>query len=303
MQSERGSNAHTDSSVARARHAIRWAYQNGQWVEADGLSLLLDDLAITHAVTAVERIRAYDGALFRLQDHLHRWQRTTSVLRLSSLPGREQLSSLIDQTIQKNAPWIEQQSGFGVLLVGSPGATPNGNQNGSTLIIDLYPIDEASMQRRIGDGTPIVVTDVMQPDPHCWPRDIKVRCRLHYYLADLAARQSDPAALGVLIDTDRSITETSLANIVIVEGGTLVSPPAGRILPGISLQVVKELADDLGIPWQEDVISTDRLKAAGEILLTGTSCGVWFANRVDGKATKDHRPIYQALRTAFDRII
>ncbi|MCC9601381.1 aminotransferase class IV [Stieleria sp. JC731] len=274
------------------------AYQNGHWVSAAHLRVSIADPAVTQGVSAVERIRAYRGKLFQVETHLQRWKQSTEVLRVAKLPNRDELLSLIDQTLQKNRAWIAGNENFGVLLLASPGV-----QGKATFVIDLYAIDEQLIQRRTTSGMPLVVTDVMQPDPSCWPRNIKVRSRLHYYLADQFAQDQDPDAIGVLLDNDGTITETSIANVLIVENGCLVSPFIERILFGVSMQAVVKIAADLKLDWLQEPISPERMSRADEVLLTGSSCGIWFANRIDGQATPSNRPVYQSLRKGFDQLI
>ncbi|KAA5540713.1 branched-chain amino acid aminotransferase [Roseiconus nitratireducens] len=289
-----------NSDDTGADGSSRWAWHSGSWRPSDQLSLSIQDAAVTQSATAVERIRAYGATLFQRDRHLQRWQRTITALNIQGLPSKDRLCELLDELIRRNRGWVDQNPSFGALLLASPGIT-GGDQ--PTLIADLYPINAAAMRDRMEHGSPVVVTSVQQPSPQCWPRDIKVRCRLHYYLADSAAAAAVPGALGILVDQDGSVTETGICNVLVVDRGALISPPADQILPGVSLQVVRELAAQLDVPFRESRITPDQLKQAAEVLLTGTSCGVWFANSVDAGPTRTAGPIYRRLRTAFDQLI
>jgi branched-subunit amino acid aminotransferase/4-amino-4-deoxychorismate lyase len=276
----------------------RVSYHNGQWVEGRRVRISVGDPAVTQAVTAVERLRAYGGVLFQRDRHLDRWERTVSELLIVGLPSRSQLSSLLDEVVRRNQAWIEGQNAFGVVMFASPGINDE-----PTLVIEIYSIDSVLVTARIERGTPIVVTGVQQPSAASWSRNIKVRCRLHYYLADREARDVDPDAIGILVDSDATVTESSIANLVIVQGSRLVAPPSDQVLCGVSLQVVRDLADQLGIDWTEERITPERLRRAEEVLLTGTSCGLWFANSIDGSESRVAGPVYQKLRSAFDDFV
>src|SRR5207247_10745673 len=67
-------------------------------------------------------------------------------------------------------------------------------------------------------------------------------------------------------------------------GGIVRTPPAGRVLDGISLRVVRELCGELGIPFAEDSLVPADLVAASEVMLCGTAfclAGVrWFEGQV-----------------------
>ncbi|MEO1528275.1 MAG: aminotransferase class IV [Planctomycetota bacterium] len=278
----------------------RVAFQNGQWVAADSLTLPMSDLALTQGVCAVERMRTYGGRLFRSSMHFHRWSKTLAALRIEG-PTEDELAEIIDQLMIANRGWVGGRD-VGVLMIASPGIGAEG-PSAATLVVDLYAIDEVLTLERVNSGTPLVVTSVQQPPNESWSRRLKVRSRLHYYLADLEARDRINHALGVLLDQDGTVTETSIANIVLVDGVRLLSPEPDQILPGVSLQVVRELAAELGLEWREQRIDPSQLVAADEVLLTGTSCGVWFANSIDGSPRRGPGNVYSAIRQAFEAFV
>jgi para-aminobenzoate synthetase/4-amino-4-deoxychorismate lyase len=76
--------------------------------------------------------------------------------------------------------------------------------------------------------------------------------------------------VSLLVDHDGTVLEASRANVFIVEGGAIFTPPAdGRILPGVTRARVIEL---LGA--REEVVSLERLAAADEVFLTGAVRGI-----------------------------
>lgn len=281
----------------------RIAFQNGRWIEASGLSLSVSDLAVTHAATAVERVRLYYGRLFQIDRHLDRWQRSVDTLMIDGLPSRDEMRALMESLVAKNQSWMQQNPQCGLVMFASPGMASTGAIDVPTLVIDLYPIDPQVSKSRQQLGSPLVVTSIQQQSDQTWPRDIKVRSRLHYYLADRHARRTVPGAFGVLVDADGTITDTSVANVLIVEEGVLISPHPGQILPGITLQVVQELAKASNLSWSQDRIKPERLRSADEVLLTGTTDGVWFASSIDSGPRHPPGPLYRQLRSAFDGLI
>ena len=292
MNSPSGPNSRAPDAPARI------TYRNGEWLAAGQPMLALNDPAVMQSVTVVERIRTYGTKLFQLERHLDRWSASVDALQIVGLPTNDQLRSILDELIARNQPWVDQEEDFGVLLIASPGfgGTP-------TLIADLWEIDQTRVTNRIRNGSPVVVTDVEQPSPSSWSRHIKTRCRLHYYLADRQAQAHSNETLGVLVDSEGSITETGIANVLIVEGRSVVQPESEQILHGVSMQIARELAMKIGIAWSEDRISAERLENADEILLTGTSCGIWFGYPASHGGQNRPGPIYTQLRTAFDGLI
>jgi branched-subunit amino acid aminotransferase/4-amino-4-deoxychorismate lyase len=144
-------------------------------------------------------------------------------------------------------------------------------------------------------------TGIRQVPEACWPAALKCRSRMHYYLADHAAERLDPGARAVLLDLDGCVSEASTANIVMLRRSEgLVSPPRERILPGVSLTVLAELAAELGIPWHFRPFGWEELAAADEILLCSTSPCVWPVTRLNrrplepGAAGETYRRLLQA---------
>ena len=153
-------------------------------------------------------------------------------------------------------------------------------------------------------GQVLAVTDVTQVPDSCWPRGIKTRCRLHYHRADANARQFDRDAVGILLDEDGSVTETSIANLAMVQQGQILSPPRSRVLGGITQIAVERLADAEGIPWIQQPIFPEQLHGADEVLLMGTDIGLWFANRVNETRIGGGRPgaVFGRLLARFDSL-
>ncbi len=275
------------AAIERIHETSRIGYLCGQWVSHEYMLVSVDDAGFRQGVTAVERLRTHRGRPFEVDAHLSRWNHTLDVLSINANVSSIDLIQLIDELLDRNQEWIAKVGDVGITLFATPGIA---RSKTSTFGLHLNPLDHAANQLRRRDGQVIVVTDVRQPSADAWPRSVKVRCRLHYYRADLAARSLDVDAVGVLLDDDGSITETSVSNIAIVEAGVIVSPPGARILGGITQSVVERTAAESSIGWRKEPITPSRLRAADEVLLMGTDTGLWFANRIDHTAINEGRP-------------
>ena len=205
------------------------------------------------------------------------------------------------ELLDRNSKWVQARGDVGVTMVatpGIPGAT-------ATFLMHVNPLNLNQIEMRRSSGQPIVITSVSQPCDSSWPRGIKTRARIHYFLADREAQLVDKHAVGVLLDQDGSITETSIANIALVFGGCVLSPPADRVLGGVTQSIVERLANEASIDWQRNAIHPDQLRTADEVLLMGTDGGIWFANSVDGAPVRDGKPgaVYENLKGRFDAFI
>ena len=286
------------SNAADSPFSRHVAYWSGRWIPYGEIRLSPDDLGFRQAVTAVERCRTYGQRVFELEAHLDRWERTISAIGIGGLPDRDTLSGLVHEAIDRNASLVRSQHDVGVTLFATPGVVGDERPN---IAVHLNRLDFARIQRWRDYGQPLVISDVVQPDPGTWPRGIKVRCRLHYYLADRFARGRETGAIGVLLDQDGTLTETGIANLAIIERGRILSPPTDRVLGGITQQVVERMVAECSIPWEKRPISCDSARAAASVLLMGTDAGLWWASSVDGRRIAAD-PIVRILLDRFDRI-
>lgn len=275
-------------------------YLSGSWLPYCELVISIDDQGFRQGVTAVERLRTHNGKIFCCDAHLDRWQRTVSELRIDNLPDRDELARLLQELLTRNEPLLGSEGDIGITMFATPGQACGA----PTIGMHLNRLDHATIARRQQEGQPLIITDVRQPDPGCWPRTIKVRSRLHYYLADQQARERDPDSVGVLIDSDGTVTETSIANLAMVRSGQLTSPPQDRVLGGITQSVCQSVASQLNLAWTTQPIPVTQLAQADEILLMGTDGGVWFANSIDGNAINERRagPVYRQLSDGFNAL-
>ncbi len=275
---------------------------NGQWIAARDLSISMSDLGFRQGVVAVERFRTYGQQIFQRDAHLARWRSTIDTLGIAGLPSAAMIANLLDELIQRNQSTVSQWQETGITMVATPGAI---GDRQPTFAIHLNQLDLEGSRQRQASGQRLVITDVVQPPPQSWSRQIKVRCRLHYYLADRVAQTLDTDARGVLIDHDQTITETSIANVAIVQAGQVISPPPDRVLAGITQTVVQRLASVQQIGWCHRPITIDQLTHADEVLLMGTDGGLWFSHLIDQRPIADGQPgkIYQRLKAAFDRLV
>ncbi|MCA9235446.1 MAG: aminotransferase class IV, partial [Planctomycetales bacterium] len=134
----------------------------------------------------------------------------------------------------------------------------------------------------------------------------KCRSRMHYYLADCEAARRQPGARALLLDQRGFIGEASTANVVAYDADRgLVTPKLDGVLPGISQQVLFELADQLEIPRREADLAPAELAVADEAFLTSTSICMQPLTTLDGRPLGSGQPgpIYQQLLAAWSTLV
>lgn len=105
-----------------------------------------------------------------------------------------------------------------------------------------------------------------------------------------------PGAVPLLTSTDGIVLEGSRANVFLVRGGRLSTPPLdGAILPGITRGHVIEIAAESGLTVAEESFGLDALRAADEVFLTGSLRGVEPVRGIDGEALPGEGPVAREL--------
>lgn len=270
---------------------------NRQQLPLRDLSIAPDDIGFRQGVTAVERLRTWGGTIWQLPEHLRRFELTCREIGFEL--DLSQWQSDIHLVLNENEPLISTADRGLTLLM-----TPGGTGGPATRIVYLSTIDHSAVNRRRCSGQPIEISDVQLPSPEAWPRHLKVRSRLHYFRADRWAEARRSGAVGVLIDQDGSVTETSVCSLAVVKQGEIFSPLPQRILPSVTQAVTERLAAEAGLNWYHRSIWPDEVRAADAVLLMGTDTGLWFANKIDGQpVTEWGDSIYEQLLASFDAAV
>ncbi len=114
-------------------------------------------------------------------------------------------------------------------------------------------------------------------------------------LLDRAEAQLE--ALPLIIDGD-SVLEAARANVFVVRGKTLFTPPAdGRILPGVTRARVLEIAETIDLDLHEEALTYDDLLSADDVFLTGSVRGIELVDCLDGTRCQNDSAIGNRLST------
>jgi branched-chain amino acid aminotransferase len=287
------------------------AYFNGSWIPASAASISVTDAGFILGTTIAEQLRTFSGRIFRLNEHLDRLDHSLQAIEVDSGLTRRQWTDIAHELVAINSRYLTPGDDWGISIFVTPGQYPTYGQahqkhNRPTVCMHPYPLPFYLWAEKYRIGQALATTPIQQIPSQCWPADIKCRSRMHYYLADKLALKKDHRARAVLLDNKGFVTETSTANILIYrkdEG--LISPPNDNILHGISLTVVFELADKLGIPCLQRNISTEDLSTADEIILTSTPLCMLPATQFNSQLIGNGRPgiISQQLLTAWSEMV
>ena len=106
---------------------------------------------------------------------------------------------------------------------------------------------------------------------------------------------------AVILDPQGFVAECTGENLFMVRKGVLYSPPSAIVLEGITRASIITLAGDLGIPFQEAMITRDQLYIADEVFISGTAAEVVGVRAIDTRTIGEGKPgaITRSLCSAF----
>ncbi|MFN0021354.1 MAG: aminotransferase class IV [Pirellulaceae bacterium] len=271
------------------------AYLNGRYVPFSQAAIPVTDGGFVQGVTVAEQLRTFGGKLFRLEQHLDRLTRSLAIVGIELGMTVEKLGEIARELVAKNHALLQPGDDLGLSMFVTPGPystfAGSGVPLGPTVGIHTYPLPFQLWHEKYERGESLVVTDVMQVPSACWPTELKCRSRMHYYLADRAARAKEPGARALMLEERGYVTEASTANILVYYRDVgLVSPPHEMILPGVSAAVVEKFAAALGIPFSYRSLTVDDVAAADEALLCSTSPCIWPVTRLNGRPIGNGEP-------------
>jgi branched-chain amino acid aminotransferase len=286
------------------------AWTSGRFLPAAMLSLPVGDAGFVLGATVAEQLRTFDGRLFLVADHLARLADSLTVVGIDPGIDGGTLAAAAERVARHNHARARVthpgQPGpdLGLVIFVTPGDLPaqhEGHGSPPRIVIHTFPLAFGLWADGYEQGVALRSVTTQQVPDGCWPIHAKVRSRLHYHLADRQAQAAEPAARAVLAHADGRISETSTANVAIVAGGSIVTPPATDALPGVSLRHARRLAAATGTRWEERSLTLADLARADEILLTSTPSCILPATRLDGLPVGTGRPgpVFQRLLVAW----
>lgn len=263
------------------------AYLNGKFMPLDEARISPLDRGFLFADGVYEVIPAYSSKLFRLDEHLDRLDASLAAIELPNPLARSDWTALFNALIEQNGGgniYIYLQVTRGAAAKRDhafpvPPVTP-------TIFAMTGQI--ATPAADMPDTTPGVAAITL--DDIRWSRcDIKSVA----LLANVMMRQqavSEGASEAILI-RDGFATEGSASNFFIVRQGVIVTPPKSHlILPGITRDLLVELARKHGMPVEEREVTEAELKGADEVWLSSSTREVVPVTRLNGHPLTDGKP-------------
>jgi len=276
-------------------------YLDGKYVTEDLAKVSVFDHGFLYGDGVFEGIRAYNGKVFRLKEHIDRMYDSAKTIDLIPPISKEEMTGVICEVLRKNKldnayirPIISRGKG-------DLGLDPRKCPKPSVVVIAV------TWGAMYGDlyekGLKAVTVSIRRNPAECLPPNVKSLNYLNNILAKIEAnyKGGDEA---IFFDTNGYISEGSGDNLYVVKNGEIITPPTLNNLRGITRMVLLELAKELGITVKEQNIGYFDIYTADELICTGTAAEVAPITWVDGRTIGSGKPgpVTRQLMAAFGRV-
>ena len=265
-------------------------YLNGQYMPIEEAKISVLDRGFIFGDGVYEVIPVYSHKAFRLEEHLLRLQHSLDGIKLANPHSAGEWAGIINELIARNAG--EDQYLYLHITRGvakRDHAFPNPPVK-PTIFIMSNPLTTPTAEL-LQSG----IACISAPDNRWLRCDIKAIALLPNVLLRQMAIDAG-CAETILIrasstDDGAFMTEGAASNIFVVKNGKLLAPPKDNLmLPGITYDVVLELAAANGIPHEVRKIAVAEVFAADELLLTSSTKEVLAITTLDGKPVGNGKP-------------
>jgi D-alanine transaminase len=271
-------------------------YLNGKFMPIEEARIPVLDRGFIFGDGVYEVIPVYSRKPFRLAEHLQRLQHSLDGIRLSNPHSNSEWSSLLQQLIDLNESESEDQS---LYLHVTRGVAKRDHAFPKGVAPTVFLMSNALLappEELLTTG----VAAVTAVDNRWLRCDIKAIS----LLPNVLLRQSaiDSGAMETVLFRDGFMTEGAASNIFVVKNKTLLTPPKNNLmLPGITYDVVLELAVGHQIPHEVRSVSEYEVRTAEEILLTSSTKEILPITLLDGKPVGDGRPgvVFEVLYSLY----
>ena len=301
------------------------AWLNGRFVPPSDLVLSHADAGFASGVTLTDFCRTYRHRLFRWPDHLRRLRGDCATCQVPLPYPDDILTAVADELAVRHATTIGAGEDLAVITFVTPGPLGylSGSEDSGPPTVGMHTITLAKKRYRrfFTEGVTLGVAGVWPSDPmSVVPPGVKHRSRLHWWMASRSVNDPEsslhcPDAVPVLLDQHGGFADTPVGAVFAIDRGNLIAPVTGTVLDSVSVGVVKELCQRVGIPvpdappldFRSLLRSDDCDSHVDEMLLAGSGFGIAgvrrFAAGPTGRDFDWPGPVYRRLVAEWSAMV
>jgi branched-chain amino acid aminotransferase len=278
-------------------------YVDGEYYPKSQAKISVFDHGLLYGDGVFEGIRAYDGVVFKLKEHISRLYQSAHMIMLSIPITREEMIQRTLETLRKNGlkdAYIRLVVTRGI---GDLGLNPKKCPKPTIIIIaDTISLHKGDAKET---GVTAMISWVKRDPVDATTHEIK---SLNYLNSILAKIEANIAGVdeAICLDKNGFICEGVAENIFIVKNGKMYTPPSYTgALPGITALSVQELSKKLGYDVVEKNVTPYELFNADEVFFTGTAAEIVPVREINKRTVNDGKPgpITRRLMDEFSKLV
>jgi D-alanine transaminase len=273
-------------------------FLNGKFMPIEEARVPVLDRGFIFGDGVYELVPVYSRVPFRIDEHLARLERSLAAVRIRNPYSRAEWRDILLKVVEKQS--FEDQ---GIYFQVTRGVAKRDHAFPKDTVPTVFVMSNplTSPPKALVESGAAAVTAVDDRWHHCDIKSISLigNCLLRQVSADAGAVET-------ILFRDGKLTEASASNVFVVKGGVILSPPKSNlILPGITYDVVVELAQAANLPFEFRDVSEAEVRGADELWVTSSSKEVLAIVQLDGKAVGAGKPgpafanmykLYQAFK-------
>jgi len=280
-----------------------YVYINGEYFPKSNAKISVYDHGLLYGDGVFEGIRAYDGTVFKLKEHIDRLYNSAHAILLRIPLTKEEMIATVLETLRKNKlkdAYIRLVVTRGV---GDLGLDPRKCSKASIIVItDTITLHKDEAKEK---GVTAILSWVKRDPVDATTHEIKSLNYLNSIMAKIEANISGVDE-AICLDKNGFVCEGVGENIFIVKNGRISTPPSYTgALPGITAKAIMALAKKLGHSIVETSITPYELFNADEVFFTGTAAEVVPVREINKRQIGDGTPgpITRRLMEEFSRMV
>jgi branched-chain amino acid aminotransferase len=278
-------------------------YIDGEYYPKSQAKVSVFDHGLLYGDGIFEGIRAYDGTVFKLKEHIDRLYSSAHMIMLQIPVKKEEMIQIVLGTLRKN----NMRDSYIRLIVtrgvGDLGLNPKKCPKATVIVIT----DTISLHKRETkeQGATAMISWIKRDPVDATSHEIK---SLNYLNSILAKIEANSAGVdeAICLDKNGFVCEGVAENIFIVKNGKLFTPPSYTgALPGITAAEVMKLARKLDYDAKERNITPYELFNADEVFFTGTAAEIVPVREINKRIINDGKPgqVTRKLMEEFGKLV
>jgi len=248
--------------------------------------LSFDENFVHKGTSLYEVVRLMEGRFLFLEDHLDRLFTTLNISGVQSWISEAGIRETLRILLENN-----------MISEGNVKIVMNIQEDGTRHFLAYFVYHRYPSSRDYNQGVRVITYPFERIDPNkkIW------RPEFRRHVADTLYDAGAFEAL--LMDSGKSITEASKANVFAIRDGQVITPPESVILPGITRHYVLEICQELSIKVTRRKLPFDEIPDLEGLFLTGTSLHVLPVSTVNDHALPVNHPHMIGIMNNFNQVI